>query len=91
MNGLTWTLLWVSSVEFVNNLIPAKWRTTGQSMLWAAYFGAGAVSGNILNGWMYQLMPMKQVYSTNGLMILVTALAACYIFFFSKTNKIEGK
>jgi len=57
MNGMTWTLLWVSSVEFVNNIIPAKWRTTGQSMLWAAYFGAGAVTGNIVSGWMYQQMP----------------------------------
>lgn len=91
MNGMTWTLLWVSSVEFVNNLVPAKYRTTGQSMLWAAYFGAGAVSGNILSGWMYQLMPMNQVYATHGLIILVTATVAFYIFFFSKTNKNEVK
>ena len=91
MNGMTWTLLWVASVEFVNNLIPPKWRTTGQSLLWAAYFGAGAVSGNILSGWMYQLMPMKQVYATNGLMILVTATAAFYIFFLRKTNENEIK
>lgn len=87
MNGMTWTLLWVSSVEFVNKLIPAQWRTTGQSMLWAAYFGAGAVLGNILSGWMYQLMPMKQVYSTHGWIILVTAGFAIYIFFFRKTNE----
>jgi PPP family 3-phenylpropionic acid transporter len=87
MNGMTWTLLWVSSVEFVNNLVPAKWRTTGQSMLWAAYFGAGAVSGNILSGWMYQFMPMKQVYATNGLMILMAGIVALYIFFFRKTNQ----
>jgi PPP family 3-phenylpropionic acid transporter len=81
MNGLTWTLLWVSCVEFVNNRVPAKYRTTGQSMLWAAYFGAGAVSGNILSGWMYQLMPMDQVYATHALIILVTAAVAFYIFF----------
>jgi len=91
MNGMTWTLLWVSSVEFVDKLIPAKWRTTGQSMLWAAYFGAGAVSGNILSGWMYEFMPMKQVYSTHALLILLTALAAGYIFFFSKSNKMDEK
>jgi len=52
MNGLTWTLLWVSAVEFVNNIVPAKWRTTGQSLLWAAYYGAGAVTGNIASGWL---------------------------------------
>jgi len=90
MNGMTWTLLWVSSVEFVNSLVPAKYRTTGQSMLWAAYFGAGAVSGNILSGWMYQFMPMKQVYSTNALMILLTGMLALYIFFFRKTNQTSA-
>ena len=87
MNGLTWTLLWVSSVEFVNSLVPAKWRTTGQSMLWAAYFGAGAVSGNIISGWMYQQMPMKQVYAINSLVILLIGIVAFFIFFSRKTNK----
>jgi PPP family 3-phenylpropionic acid transporter len=91
MNGMTWTLLWVSSVEFVNSKVPAKWRTTGQSLLWAAYFGAGAVSGNILCGWMYQLMPMNKVYMTHSLIILGTAIIALYIFFFSKTNNSEAK
>jgi len=87
MNGMTWTLLWVSSVEFVNDLVPAKYRTTGQSMLWAAYFGAGAVSGNILSGWMYQFMPMKQVYSTNALMIFLTGILALYLFFFRNSKQ----
>jgi PPP family 3-phenylpropionic acid transporter len=90
MNGMTWTLLWVSSVEFVNSLVPAKFRTTGQSMLWAAYFGAGAVLGNILSGWMYQFMPMKQVYSTNALMILLTGILALYIFFFRNTKQTSA-
>jgi MFS transporter, PPP family, 3-phenylpropionic acid transporter len=90
MNGMTWTLLWVSSVEFVNSLVPAKFRTTGQSMLWAAYFGAGAVLGNILSGWMYQFMPMKQVYSTNALMILLTGMLALYIFFFRNTKQTSA-
>jgi PPP family 3-phenylpropionic acid transporter len=90
MNGMTWTLLWVSSVEFVNSLVPAKFRTTGQSMLWAAYFGAGAVLGNILSGWMYQFMPMKQVYSTNALMILLTGMLTLYIFFFRNTKQTSA-
>ena len=89
MNGLTWTLLWVSSVEFVNNMVPAKFRTTGQSMLWAAYFGAGAVSGNILSGWMYQLMSMDHLYAIHALIILVTAVIAFFIFFSTKQITIK--
>lgn len=91
MNGLTWTLLWVASVEFVNSMVPAKWRTTGQSLLWAAYYGAGAVTGNIASGWLYQHMPMKQVYAINSLMILLAGIMAIYISFFSKVKQTIEK
>jgi len=76
MNGMTWTLLWISAVEFVNNIIPAKWRTTGQSLLWAAYFGGGAICGNILSGWLYESMPMQRVYAINSLGTAVIAVVA---------------
>lgn len=62
LNGVTWTLLWIASVEFVNSQVPAQWRTTGQSLLWAMYFGAGAVLGNIMIGRLYESLPMRQIF-----------------------------
>ncbi len=76
LNGVTWTLLWLASVEFVNAKVPAQWRTTGQSMLWAMYFGAGAVLGNIIIGRLYETMPMQQVFGIFSLLVLITGAAA---------------
>jgi len=88
MNGITWTLLWIASVEFVNERIPAKWRTTGQSLLWAAYYGAGYISGNIINGWLYQHVPMKLVYACNAIMVLLTGMAFLLV---SRSGSVKNK
>ena len=76
LNGVTWTLLWLACVEFVNAKIPAQWRTTGQSMLWAMYFGAGAVLGNILTGRLYETMPMQQVFGIFSLLVFITGIVS---------------
>lgn len=84
MNGITWTLLWIASVEYVNEIVPVVWRTTGQSLLWAAYFGAGSIAGSIISGRLYQDMDMHRVYSIISLAILCTAVLASFIFLFRK-------
>jgi MFS transporter, PPP family, 3-phenylpropionic acid transporter len=86
LNGITWTLLWISSVEFINKKIPAKWRTTGQSMLWAAYFGAGAVIGNMFSGAVYEYAGIKNVFVINGIMISIAAILAYYFFLNDKAE-----
>ena len=87
MNGMTWTLLWIASVEYINNLIPAKWRTTGQSLLWAAYFGGGAILGNVLSGQLYESMPMQRVYAINSFMILIIAVLAVFAILINNKKK----
>ena len=87
MNGMTWTLLWIASVEYVNDLIPAKWRTTGQSLLWAAYFGGGAILGNVLSGRLYESMPMQRVYAINSIMILIVAVLAVFAILINNKKK----
>lgn len=81
MNGITWTLLWLASVEYVDELVVAKWRTTGQSLLWAAYSGAGSVLGNIITARLYQNMSMQKVYYFNSIAILFL-FATAGIFFY---------
>lgn len=76
LNGVTWTLLWLACVEFVNAQVPAQWRTTGQSLLWAMYFGAGAVLGNIGIGALYESIPMQQIAGIGSALVLLTGMAA---------------
>lgn len=86
MNGITWTLLWIASVEFVNEMVPPQWRTTGQSLLWAAYYGAGAILGNIIIGRMYESLEIHYIYSILSLSILIMAITALPLFIFQKTK-----
>lgn len=86
MNGMTWTLLWIAAVEYINGLVPAKWRTTGQSLLWAAYFGAGAVSGNLFSGWLYKQMTMQNVYAINSLIVTGIAILTGLVIFIKNKN-----
>ena len=53
LHGLSWSLFWVACVEYVNLLVQEDWRATGQSLLYAAYFGAGAIVGNFWTGFLY--------------------------------------
>lgn len=52
LHGISWSLFWVVCVEYVNLLVKEDWRATGQSLLYAAYFGAGAIAGNFWTGYL---------------------------------------
>ncbi len=52
LHGVSWSLFWVACVEHVNSMVREEWRATGQSLLYAAYFGAGAILGNFWTGWL---------------------------------------
>jgi PPP family 3-phenylpropionic acid transporter len=76
-NGITWTWFWLASVEFANQLIRPEWRATGQSLLWAAYQGAGAILGNWWCGWLYgREGNMRSVFAVNGLISIGISLLA---------------
>ncbi|MBC7827631.1 MAG: MFS transporter [Chitinophagaceae bacterium] len=80
LNGISWTLLWISSVEYVNSMVAAQWRTTGQSLIWAAYFGGGAIAGNILAGRLYEIMPMRRVFGINSAFACIAGILALGVF-----------
>jgi len=89
LNGITWALLWIAAVEFVNEAVPAQWRTTGQSLLWAAYFGAGSIAGNILSGRLYELMPMQKVFGINAVIVFGVGILATLIFVLARKPELK--
>jgi MFS transporter, PPP family, 3-phenylpropionic acid transporter len=80
LHGISWSLFWVVCVEFVNKLVKEEWKATGQSMLYAAYFGIGAIAGNFWTSYLYDSkMKIAGIFLLNAGIILVTA-AAVWIF-----------
>ena len=77
LHGISWSLFWVVCVECVNNLVDEDWRATGQSLLYAAYFGAGAVAGNFWTGFLYdEQLRISQIFLLNACMVVVVAVVA---------------
>ena len=62
-------------VEYVNKLVMEEWRATGQSLLYAAYFGLGAIAGNYWTGWLYDAkMKISAIFLLNAGMVFVTGI-----------------
>ncbi|MBL7748550.1 MAG: MFS transporter [Chitinophagaceae bacterium] len=85
LHGLSWSLFWVVCVEYVNKLVEEHWLATGQSLLYAAYFGAGAIEGNYWTGYLLSSgIPLAKIFLLNAGLV---AIAAILLFFFMRTGK----
>lgn len=74
LHGLSWSLFWVACVEYVNKLVDEKWMATGQSLLYAAYFGAGAIAGNYWTGYLSQNMKIADIFLLNSGIVCIVAI-----------------
>lgn len=85
LHGLSWSLFWVACVEFVNKLVNEKWMATGQSLLYAAYFGAGAIVGNYWTGYLYDAhLKIADIFRLNSGIVCIVAIM---LFFFLKRTR----
>lgn len=75
LHGISWSLFWVVCVEYVNSLVKEEWRATGQSLLYAAYFGIGAIAGNYWTGYLYDAkLKIAAIFLLNAGIIVVVGL-----------------
>jgi PPP family 3-phenylpropionic acid transporter len=80
LHGISWSLFWVVCVEYVNMLVREDWRATGQSLLYAAYFGAGAIAGNLWTGFLYDAkMKIADIFLLNAGIVSIVGL--CMLIF----------
>jgi len=76
LHGFSWSLFWVVCVEYVNKLVDEHWLATGQSLLYAAYFGAGAIAGNYWTGYFINHgMSIQQIFLLNAGIVAVVAVS----------------
>lgn len=84
LHGISWSLFWVVCVEYVNSVVPKEWRATGQSLLYAAYFGIGAITGNFWTGYLYDAnMRIADIFLLNA---CIVALVGLFMLFFMGKN-----
>ena len=86
LHGVSWSLFWVVCVEYVNSLVREDWRATGQSLLYAAYFGIGAIAGNFWTGLLYDAqMRIADIFLLNACMVFFVGLFI--LIFMPKKNQ----
>ena len=84
LHGISWSLFWVVCVEFVNSLVPEERRATGQSLLYAAYYGAGIIMGNFWTGYLSDSnMKVSQIFLLNAGIVFVVGIL---VLFFLKAK-----
>jgi PPP family 3-phenylpropionic acid transporter len=84
LHGLSWSLFWVACVEYVNGLIDKKWMAAGQSLLYAAYYGLGAIAGNYWTGYLSDKhLQYGEIFFMNGAIIFIVAIL---LAIFLRTN-----
>lgn len=75
LHGISWSLFWVVCVQYVDELVSEDRRATGQSFLYGAYYGVGAIAGNFWTGYLYDLpMKISNIFLLNALIIVVVAI-----------------
>jgi PPP family 3-phenylpropionic acid transporter len=90
LQGISWALMWVCCVEYVNEVVPQHWRATGQSLLWSVFLGAGTIIGNIWTGFLYEHITIQKVFLFNSIGLLIfSILVTFYIVRYRVKDKVN--
>jgi PPP family 3-phenylpropionic acid transporter len=72
LHGISWSLFWVCCVQFTDLLVPSQLRATGQSLLYSAYFGIGAIVGNFWTGYLYDMRySLSKIFLINSVIVFI--------------------
>jgi MFS transporter, PPP family, 3-phenylpropionic acid transporter len=89
LHGISWSLFWVVCVEQVNKLVKEEWRATGQSLLYAAYFGVGTIIGNFWTGYLKDTkMKVAEIFQLNA---GIVALVGVMVLVFMRRRMVSGE
>ena len=81
LHGFSWSLFWVVCVEYVNKLVKEEWRATGQSLLYASYYGVGIILGNFWTGYLADThMRVAEIFLLNAGIVGVVGVLVWLVF-----------
>ncbi|MBK8805495.1 MAG: MFS transporter [Bacteroidales bacterium] len=87
LQGIGVALLVVSVISYVHGIVPASHRSTGQS-LYYTFFSAGICLGNLLAGYLKDIISIQKAMIVNGVAIVIIISFVAFQKF-QKKAKIE--
>jgi MFS transporter, PPP family, 3-phenylpropionic acid transporter len=77
-HGISLGLFILAFIAYVHQFVPPEFRATGQSFVYAFYFGGGLAIGNIFTGFLSQAIGMQNTMLVQGgltfLLVIVTLI-----------------
>jgi PPP family 3-phenylpropionic acid transporter len=89
LHGISLALFLVAFISYVHQYIPPEYRATGQSFVYAFYFGGGMAFGNLWTGFIADQIGMSGAMIVEGILTLVLVLSTFFIF--GTIQKISGQ
>lgn len=87
MQSITYTFFLISSLQYVNEAVPAKLKTSGITLYSAAGIGLGSFFGNIGGGVLLEKISIFNLYKIMSSICIIALLIALYL----KYSKDKGK
>lgn len=79
-HGICFALFLVAFVSYVHQFIPPEWRATGQSFVYAFYFGGGMALGNLWTGFISNKIGMKGAMVVEASLVILLIIVTFFIF-----------
>lgn len=90
MQAVTYTFFLISSLQYVNEIVPSKMKTSGITLYSAVGCGLGSFIGNISGGLLLEKISIFTLYKILALICAVTLLISVYIKKCNQKEKLNG-
>ena len=88
LQGLSFSILYTASLQFVSKLVPEKLQSTGHLLFITSFFGLSGIIGGIMGGFLMDSVGGNLLYKNLGyLTVLGTLGVIIYNFFIDAVNK----
>lgn len=79
-HGVCLGLFLVAFISYVHQFISPEWRATGQSFVYAFYFGGGMALGNLWIGFIADKIDMKGAMLVESIMVILLIIVTFFLF-----------
>lgn len=91
VHGVSYSLFIVSAVDYMRKLLPPAWTSTGQSLIWSVFMGAGMTVGYLWVGFLSDQLTMKKAVMIESFSGIGLFLITWLVFRFYLSRKVKSK
>lgn len=77
--GFTFVIFYVGALQYLYRIVPDQWKSTGQTVLTATFFGVSGIIGSSAGGWFIDEFGGESMYRGMGLFALLGVLLGIYL------------